>query len=259
MVARLLDVTENAQGWVSLKLNRPKERNALNGALLEELAEALEDFGHRSSTRLLVLEGPVGAFCSGADLAWLRSSHQDEFQRQMGLFHGLILGVVRSAAPVLGLISGPAAGFGADLAWSCDLRVMHEKAFFEESFSKIGLMPDGGGTYWMNELLGPRAFSAIARAKRFYAPEALQLGLVEEIWTTDDWEPKRKDWLTHFCSIAPLSLRESKKAINAHRLPLLQAALKRESEGQERLLQSKDHKEGLTAFFEKRQPQYCGE
>ena len=243
-------------GIAKLCLNRPKSMNSLDEDLLDRLAQAFEGLQQRQDVRVILLCGNGRAFCSGADLTWLRSPDMSPFEKRISAFHHLILSIVQAKQPVLAALNGPAAGFGCDVAFACDLRIAAEGAFFEESFSKIGLMPDGGGTFWTEHYLGARAFSQLAFAERIENDQALTLGLLQDAYPAEDFEEKSLAYAQNLAARSPRSLAQIKKARTAAIIAPLREALEREKEGQRELLNGADFKEGLTAFFEKRAPQF---
>ncbi len=244
------------QGVTQLCLNRPASMNALDEGLLHRLSDAFEELQQRDDIRLILLSGNGRAFCSGADLDWLRAPDMSQFERRIGAFHHLILSIVQAKQPVVACLNGPAAGFGCDVAYACDLRVASKSAFLEESFSKIGLMPDGGGTFWTAHYLGARAFQHLALAERVGSEEGLRLGLLQAVYPDDTFQEQSLDFAQQVASRSPRALAEIKKARTAAVITPLRAALEREKEGQRELLTGPDFKEGISAFFEKRSPHF---
>ncbi len=243
---------------VTLELKRPQRRNALNQQLVQDLAKALDAAGHQEDVRALVLTGQGGAFCSGADLATIGDDAPDVIFARIDEFHALIRGIVGARQPVIAAIEGPAVGFGADLALSCDLRVMSQSAFLQESFVQVGLMPDGGGTYWARKFLGARAFEALALGEKIKASTCETLGLTSLVTADGDATDAATQLARRLAQTAPLALTQIKAALRAEILPELDRALNREKKGQTELLGSRDFKEGVRAFLEKRTPHFEG-
>jgi 2-(1,2-epoxy-1,2-dihydrophenyl)acetyl-CoA isomerase len=243
---------------LELRLNRPERRNALTRQLVLDLGQALEDARSDPEVRVVVLSGSGGAFCAGADLEAIRGVTGGEFEARLREFHRIILGITELDQPVLAAVDGPAVGFGADLALACDLRILSDRAYLEESFTKIGLMPDGGGTYFLPQAVGARAFELIALGQRLDAASCQALGLANHVVPSSELEAKAGELAQRLASVAPLALAEVKRALRAGRRDALQAALTREAEGQARLLVSADFEEGVSAFLEKRAPRFTG-
>jgi enoyl-CoA hydratase/carnithine racemase len=250
------------QGTVRLiRLQRPSAKNALTLEVIDQLQAALTDAASSKSVRALVLSGTPGAFCSGADLRWLvREIESPEgAERTMERFQALTLGIVRHPKPVVAAVTGPAVGFGADLALACDFRVLAESAYLQEKFVTIGLMPDGGGSYFLTRLLGVgRAMEMLMLGSRIDAAQAVSLGLASSMTADTDTEPAALALAATLAQGPPLALARIKQAVHGD-VEELKAALARERDGQLALLQSADGKEGVRAFLERRSPTFRGE
>jgi enoyl-CoA hydratase/carnithine racemase len=172
-------------------------------------------------------------------------------------FQALSLGIVELEKPVIAAVTGPAVGFGADLALACDFRVFAESAYLQEKFVNIGLMPDGGGSYFLTRLLGPaRALEILMLGTRIDAAQAVSLGLATSMTADPDTERAALSLASSLASGPPLALARIKRAV--HDSVALRSALAREREGQLALLASADLKEGVRAFLERRAPVFRG-
>src|SRR5262245_47508139 len=141
---------------VILTLNRPDARNALLLEMIHALAAEFDKAAADVSVRTVVLTGAGGHFCAGADLRKTMADDPDLMDRldvYMDGYHAIIRAIVRCPKPTVAMLDGCAVGFGADLALACDLRVATTEAYVQEKFVKIGLMPDGGGTFWLPRLV----------------------------------------------------------------------------------------------------------
>lgn len=244
-----------------LRLQRPSSKNALTPEVLDALNAALCDAAEARAVRAVVLSGTPGAFCSGADLRWLAREVEAGAQVLPGLerFQALTLGIVELPKPVVAAVTGPAVGFGADLALACDFRVMAESAYLQEKFVGVGLMPDGGGSYFLTRLLGPaRALELLMLGSRIDAAQALSLGLATSMTADSDCELAALTLAATLAAGPPLALARIKQAVHAG-AGELRAALEREKVGQLALLASQDGREGVRAFLERRAPVFRGE
>lgn len=258
------DLQVEERGAVRLiRLSRPAAKNALSLATIAELDQALAEAGSAREVRAVVLAGVKGAFCSGADLRWLarelESGSVTQLAAGLAQFQALTLRVVELPKPVVAAVTGPAVGFGADLALGCDLRVVAESAYLQEKFVAIGLMPDGGGSYFLSRLLGPaRALELLMLGSRIDAAQAVSLGLATSMTADADTERAALALATTLSQAAPLALSRIKRAVHGN-AEELRAALAREAKGQLELLQTADVKEGVRAFLERRTPAFRGE
>jgi 2-(1,2-epoxy-1,2-dihydrophenyl)acetyl-CoA isomerase len=255
------DLLVKDQGAVRLiRLQRPGAKNAITVETVNSLIEALHAAGVEPSVRVVVLSGVPGAFCSGADLRWLAHSIEGggEVQPVLDRFQALTLAIVELNKPVVAAVTGPAVGFGADMALACDFRVFSESAYLQEKFVAVGLMPDGGGTYFLTRLLGvARATEMLMLGTRIDAAQAVSLGLASSMTADSDTEPAALALATTLSHGPPLSLARIKHAVHGSAIEL-KAALAREAEGQLALLASADGKEGVRAFLERRSPTFRG-
>lgn len=255
------DLLVKDQGAVRLiRLQRPGAKNALTLDTVEALLAAFSGANAAPEVRAVVLSGTPGAFCSGADLRWMAQAIQTGEDLGPGLdrFQALSLGIVELTKPVVAAVTGPAVGFGADLALACDFRVLAESAYLQEKFVAVGLMPDGGGSYFLTRLLGTaRALEMLMLGSRIDAAQAVSLGLATSMTADADAEAAALALAATLAASAPLALARIKRAVHADATEL-RAALAREREGQLALLKSADVKEGVRAFLERRPPVFRG-
>jgi 2-(1,2-epoxy-1,2-dihydrophenyl)acetyl-CoA isomerase len=244
-----------------LTLNRPWARNALTLPMLSRLRDVLHEASVDDSIRCVVVTGAGGHFCAGADL---RQTFEDDpafFDRlelYMDAFHAVVRGVAYCEKPTVAAIDGAAVGFGADLAFACDLRIAASGAYAQEKFVSIGLMPDGGGTFWLPHLVGTaRALQMILLAERVDAAELHRLGVVVEVVDSDKLKQATFALAKRIEAGPPLAFAAVKRAVRAS-LGSLDDALRREREGQLRLLRSGDAAEGVAAWAQKRTPRFEG-
>src|SRR5450432_2404519 len=224
----------------TLTMNRPATRNALDPELLQALGEGLRSVADDTAVRAVVLTGAGDAFCSGADLKGTLNDLEAgaDLSPRIGQFHALIRVIVHTPKPFIALVSGPAVGFGADLALACDLRVLSRGAYLQEKFVAIGLMPDGGGTFWLPRLVGlGRALEFLLLGTRIDADLALSLGLANRVVATDA-ASEAKTLARALAEGPPLALAAIKKAVRQATSGSLEDALASEKRGQTALLKS---------------------
>jgi 2-(1,2-epoxy-1,2-dihydrophenyl)acetyl-CoA isomerase len=254
-------LTSQDGATLTITINRPEARNALTREVVERMTEALERGTSDPSIRCLVLTGAGGHFCAGADLRKSLTEDpefMDKLEMYMDIFHGVVRAIVRCPKPTIASLDGAAVGFGADLALACDLRVAATTAYVQEKFVSIGLMPDGGGTFWLPRLIGTaRAMRAILLADKLEAKELDALGVLAACVPPSDLGRATRELAQKLEKGPPLAFAAAKSALYAS-LGDVEAALRREREGQLRLLRSQDCIEGISAWMQKREPSFNG-
>lgn len=255
-----VDVTRDGRTSV-ITIQRPEARNALTRGVIRGMTEALVAASAEPEIRCVILTGQGEHFCAGADL---RKNLMDDpdlvdhAEEYLDEYHGLVRAVVACEKPTLAMLDGAAVGFGADLALACDLRVATTEAYVQEKFVKIGLMPDGGGTFWLPRLIGTaRAMQAILLADKLGASELVALGVVLRAVPRAELREATLTVARRLEAGPPLAYREIRRALYAS-WGSIEDALQREREGQLRLLRSADCIEGIMAFSQKREPAFQG-
>jgi enoyl-CoA hydratase/carnithine racemase len=243
-------------------INRPEARNSLTRSVIAGVTRALYDASEDATVRCVVLAGAGGHFCAGADLRQNLAEDaglMDHLDEYMDEFHGLVKAVVRCEKPTIAMMDGAAVGFGADLAFACDLRVASSRAYAQEKFVKIGLMPDGGGTFWLPRLVGTaRAMQMILLADKVEAAELKTLGVVTRVVETDALRAATLEVARVIEAGPPLAHAAIKRTLYAS-LGDLEGALRRERDEQLKLLRSADVMEGVMAWMQKREPAFRGQ
>ncbi len=244
-----------------ITIQRPESRNALTREVIVDLQGALASAVGNATVRCVVLTGAGDHFCAGADLRQILAEDPlilDHFGEYMDDFHGLITSVVRCDKPVLAMMDGAAVGFGADLAFACDLRVASTRAYAQEKFVRIGLMPDGGGTFWLPRLVGTaRAMQMILLAEKVDAAALHALGVVARVVEPAALRATTLDLTRQIESGPPLAHAAIKRAICAN-WGSIEDALRREREEQLKLLRTEDFLEGVAAWAQRRDPIFRG-
>jgi 2-(1,2-epoxy-1,2-dihydrophenyl)acetyl-CoA isomerase len=245
----------------TLTMNRPATRNALDPELLVALGAALREVTADPSVRAVVLTGAGDAFCSGADLKGALADLDTgaDLGPRITQFHALIRAIVEATQPFIAAISGAAVGFGADLALACDLRVLAKDGYLQEKFVAIGLMPDGGGSFWLPRLVGlGRALEFLLLGTRIDADLALSLGLANRVVESTQAVAEANRLAHALAAGPPLALAAIKSAVRSGASGSIDEALEREKRGQTALLKSRDFREGVAAWSTKRAPKFQG-
>jgi 2-(1,2-epoxy-1,2-dihydrophenyl)acetyl-CoA isomerase len=257
MQYKTLIVTEQA-GVGVITLNRPTLMNALNAQMRAEILFAVRDLGSRS--RCLVLTGEGRAFCSGQDLGDGASVDELDLGRILREEYEPMLRAINDCpVPVIAAVNGAAAGAGANLALGCDVVIATRSAVFLQAFTRIGLIPDAGGTYWLPRQVGfARAMGQMLFADKITADEALAQGMIYQV--ADDAE-FAATWRARAQALADgptQAYRALKKALRGSFANDLDAQLTLEAEMQGRCGATRDFREGVMAFLDKRPAQFEG-
>jgi enoyl-CoA hydratase/carnithine racemase len=246
----------------TLTLNRPRARNALSAPLIEALIAGLRAAAEDPGVRAVVLTGAGGAFCAGADLRTAFAEDPDLLEHldgKLDQYHAMIRSIVGAPKPVIAAVDGAAVGFGCDLALACDLRVISEEAYFQEKFVNIGLMPDGGGTFWLPRLVGlGRALEMMMLGEPITAARALDFGIANRVVPAAELAGEALRIATRLAKGPPLALAAMKRAAREGLGGGLDAALAAEKAGQISCLRSGDCMEGIAAWMQKREPEFHG-
>jgi 2-(1,2-epoxy-1,2-dihydrophenyl)acetyl-CoA isomerase len=257
-------IVERAGAVGRLTLNRPEKLNAFAGTMREEILDGLKELGNDESLRVIVITGAGRGFCSGADVGYLARLLEKKdaaaFEQLLDAGRSVVKRIRKLSIPVIAAVNGPAAGGGLNLALACDIRVASESATFGQTFSKIGLVPDWGGVHFLPRLVGEsKAMELMMTGEMIDAAEALRLGLVSRVVPADRLEAETSALAETLASRPPRSIRLIKRGVYNSLGQTLAQNLDSEVESQLRCFRTKDVREGVSAFFEKRAPEFTGE
>jgi 2-(1,2-epoxy-1,2-dihydrophenyl)acetyl-CoA isomerase len=254
-------IVERAGALATVTLNRPDARNALDLTMRQELVAALDEVEADEAVRVLILTGSGGHFCAGGDVKTMRGRRQSaaEGRARVQLLNRLVLRLVDFPRPTIAMVDGYAVGAGTNLALCCDLVVASDRAKFGELFNKIGLVPDGGGTWLLPRLVGmARAKELVFTGDVFDAAEAARLGLVNRVVPVAELPAATRALAEKIAAGPPAVLRLAKHMLNRAATSDLAGALDLEAYSQGQAIAGDDHQEGLAAFFDKRPPKFTG-
>jgi len=255
----LLDV---ADGIATITLNRPDKLNAFAGDMRERLIERLDEVARRGDARVLVLAGAGRAFCSGGDVRHMvelreRGAPYAELAPLLELGRGIVTRLAALDIPTVAAVNGVAAGAGLNLALACDLRWASERATFGETFARIGLHPDWGGTYALPRQVGlANALELCWLGEMIDAAEALRVGLVQRVFADDAFASEVAARARRLADAPMTSVTLAKRTLHASFARTLDQCLDAEAAAQEACWASADSAEGLGAFVAKRAPAF---
>jgi 2-(1,2-epoxy-1,2-dihydrophenyl)acetyl-CoA isomerase len=255
---------ENAGAVRTITLNRPEVLYDFNNDLLVTLGQAVREAEKDAAVRVLVITGAGRAFCSGQDLADVAERYKNPEPIELGAhlrekYNPVISRLRTMEKPVIAAVNGVAAGAGASLALACDFRFAAESASFIQAFIKVGLIPDSGSTFMLTRLVGPaRALELAVTGRKVSAGEAVTLGLVNRVVPDGELASAVAKFAAELAALPPRGIALTKRAINAAWTKDLATQLEYEAQLQTTAGQTQDHREGVTAFLEKRAPVFKG-
>lgn len=245
-------------GVVTLTLDRPERKNAMNTAMFGELLAVFREVDETTSDRVLVITGAGDAFCSGADLGDRGTDTRHPLAR-LHRVADIALALHRIPKPVIAKVNGVAVGAGLNLALGCDLIVASEQARFSEIFARRGLSIDFGGSWLLPRLVGMHRAKELAFfADILSAKEAADLGLVNRVLPASQLDAFVADWADRLAAGPPLALSMTKRLLTNSFSMTMDEALEAEGLAQSVNAGSEDAPEAIRAFLEKREPRFKG-
>lgn len=252
---------EKQNGKAVIKLNRPEVYNAFNEAMKKELQEALKDVERDKAVRVVIITGEGKAFCSGQDLKDAMNMPNRSFKQSLDTGYNPIIRAMRNMPkPIICRLNGVAAGAGCSVALACDLIIAAEEASMTEIFINIGLVLDSGSSYFLPRLVGSaKAFELATTGRKFSAKEAFDMGIVNHVVPLSGLDAAVDDMAKFYANAPTKAIGLMKKMLNKSFHSDLDTMLDYEAYCQEIAGATADHKEGVTAFMEKRKPAFKGE
>lgn len=258
-------LVERHEGVVTVRMNRPETRNALSDPeQIEEIVELCAQLRRDRRVKAVVLTGNGSAFCAGGNVK--------DMQRREGIFAGspyelrntyrdgiqrVPLALYELDIPVIAAVNGPAIGAGLDLACMCDIRYSSETAVFAESFVRLGIVPGDGGAWLLPRIIGiPKASLMAFTGETINATKALEWGLVEQIFPAEQLLPQAQELAQRIATNPGHALRLSKRLLREGQHMRLDSLLELSAAYQSLAHHTEDHTEAVTAFLEKRPPNF---
>lgn len=257
----IYEITEQI---ATITLNRPERINALTPIMREELLDAIVASNDNSEVRVIVLTGAGRGFCSGGDVKAMNEARESGQANPLEdkiapIRDRVVLAMRNTDKPLIAAVNGAAAGAGMNIALACDIRIAATDSRFGQTFSRRGLHPDWGGTYFLPRIVGiAKALELIWSGRMIDAEEALSLGIVSRLTAPEELLPAAHELARSFAAGPPIAIRMAKRAMYKNMEPGLREALEYETYAQNICAATKDAKEGISAFVEKREPRFTG-
>ena len=244
-----------------ITFNRPEVFNSFNKELALAVQKALENYANDYAIRAIMLTGNGKAFCAGQDLQEAVTDNGIGIKQIVEEHYNPIIKQIRTIEkPIIAAVNGVAAGAGANIALACDVCVATESSIFIQAFSKIGLVPDSGGTFILPRIIGfGKASALMMLGDKVSAKEAEQLGMIYKMIRDDSFKKEVEKLAQKLADMPTKGLAYTKYLLNQSFVNDLNLQLDLEKEWQFKATQTYDYKEGVNAFIEKRKPEFKGE
>jgi len=258
MASILLEI-KNSIGLITL--NRPEKYNSFNREMALLLQEKLDECAENKTVRCIYITATGKAFCAGQDLGEVTGENPATFDKILLEHYNPIIKKIRTIPkPVICAVNGVAAGAGANIALCCDIVIACENATFVQAFSKIGLIPDCGGTFFLPKLIGfQKATALMFLGEKITAIEAERMGMIYKYFSTETFQEESIKIANTLASMPTKAFALTKQALNESMQNNLEQQLQLEDKLQYIAAHTKDYNEGVSAFLEKRNPLFIGE
>lgn len=244
----------------TITLNRPDKYNAFNREMALLMQEKLDECKAKE-VRCVLITGLGKAFCSGQDLEEVVDPNGPKIDTIVGEHYNPIISRIRQLQkPVVAAVNGVAAGAGANIALACDIVIAAQSSSFIQAFSKIGLIPDSGGTFFLPRLVGwQRASALMMLGEKVSAEEAERIGMIYKVFPNESFEEETRKIVTTLANMPTVGLALTKQLLDNSFENNYEDQLHDEEIYQQRAGRTKDYKEGVQSFLEKRKPNFIGE
>lgn len=258
-MSTILFSKENGVGYITL--NRPETYNSYNRDMAMSLQAALDDCATDDEVRCIYITGAGKGFCSGQDLSEAMNPSPEDFERMVREnYNATILRLRNIEKPIIAAVNGVAAGAGANLALACDIVLAAESASFVQAFSKISLIPDSGGTYFLPRLVGmQRAAALMMTGDKVKASEAAAMGMIYKAIPDEQFAEESRKMAMTLAQMPTKGIGLTKRLLNRTFDNILEEQLDLEKKVQMEAGATHDFKEGVQAFLEKRKPVFKGQ
>jgi 2-(1,2-epoxy-1,2-dihydrophenyl)acetyl-CoA isomerase len=250
---------EKRDGIATVTLDRPEKLNALSEEMYDKLYQCWNELAADDATRAVILTGAGRAFSAGGDITNMAKSDIVSGRARSHHRHRVILALANLEKPVIAAVRGPCYGIANGLALACDIIIASDTARFSMAFKRVGVVPDGGTIFFLTQYLGiAKAKELVYTARQFGAQEAKDMGIVARVVPDADLEREAQALSRELAASATYALALAKKMFQSMYVPTLEMLLDTEKLASGMVRLTHDHKEGVQAFLEKRQPKFEG-
>ena len=250
---------EKEAGLATLTLNRPEQLNAISIPMIQSIGKAIEDIDKDDSVKVLIITGAGRAFCAGLDVTTFKEVEEMSAKELGDLMHALSLPLYNLAKPTIAAINGITAGAGLSIAMLCDIRIASEKARFSSAYIRMGLVPDAGATYFLPRIVGTaKAMELMMTGDNFDAAQAQEMGFLNKVVPEEEVMKVARELADRIAKGPFIAIKLIKQAIRRGIHNSLEQQIEFECLADYICFKTEDHKEGVRAFFEKREPKFKG-
>ncbi|WP_345239196.1 enoyl-CoA hydratase/isomerase family protein [Pontibacillus salipaludis] len=245
---------------LSCVLNRPDRLNAFSEEMITGLTRAVKEAERSDSIKAITISGAGRSFSAGGDVKEMGQATATDVYDHLGYLNELILKMKECSKPIIAIVHGFAAGAGWNLVLACDQILAAKESQFVLSFAQVGLVSDGGGSYFLTKKLGPyKAKELLFNAEPVSAQQAMELGLVNKVYEQSELEASAREYVTKIAMGPGRAISMMKKLVNQSETADLASILEQERITQTVMVSTEDHQEGVSAFVEKRKPAFTGQ
>ncbi|WP_232698875.1 enoyl-CoA hydratase-related protein [Brevibacillus daliensis] len=251
---------EVMDGVAVIRMNRPEKFNAFTEQMHKEIISAFKQANKDHNIRSIMLTGAGRAFNAGQDLSDVKGETIDYGGFLRDRYNPMIMQIQQTEKPIIAAVNGVAAGAGMSIALACDIRVASQKASFVNAFVGIGLVPDSGGCYFLPRIVGMgKALELAMTGEKVSAEEAYRIGLVSKVFAPETFEEEAFAYASKLATLPTKAIGLIKRTMYKGMNMNLSETLEYEAFAQEAAGNTRDHKEGIQAFLEKRTPDFTGQ